>query len=301
MRVVDVLERLGGVADAATLRRMTSRRKVRTAVVRGDIVRDSLGRYALPAAGEALRAANRLSAAVSHASAAAHWGWEMKHLPRQPALTVPRNRKLVPERREGLSVVWADLTVEEVAHRNITAPDRTVIDCAKTMPFDEALAIADSALRHRDVTKERLLELAEAVKGKGRGNCLRVVKSANGKAANPFESVLRAIALDVPGLELQPQLVISEDGFVVRPDLVDENLRLVVEAESFEWHGKRKALKKDCERYNGLALCGWIVLRFSWEHVMFDPEYVAACLRAIASTCRPLRRANLGISGQIPA
>lgn len=48
MDVAQALERLGGVADAATLLAATSRRKVRKAVADGDIVRDGQGRYALP-------------------------------------------------------------------------------------------------------------------------------------------------------------------------------------------------------------------------------------------------------------
>jgi very-short-patch-repair endonuclease len=301
MRVVEVMQRSGGVADARTLRHFASRRKIRTALLRGDIVRDGPGRYALPVADDALRAANRLSGVVSHDSAAAYYGWEMKHPPSEPSITVPRNRKLSPERRKGVAVTWARLNPGEIAHGMVTSPGRTVIDCAKTKPFDEALAIADSALRHGNLTKQYLLQLAEQVKGKGRSKCLRVAREASGKPANPFESVLRAISFDIPGLNLKPQLVIDEDGLAPRPDLVDEELRVVVEAESFEWHGRRKALKRDCERYNALALRGWLVIRFSWEHVMFEPEYVTACLRAIVAAKRPRRRANTGVPGQIPA
>ena len=108
MRVVHVLERLGGVADRATLLRLTSRAKLDAALRVGDIVRDSRGRYALPAADQAVRAANALSATVSHGSAAAHWGWEMKEPPHQPSITVPRNRNVAAERRVELSVRWAD-------------------------------------------------------------------------------------------------------------------------------------------------------------------------------------------------
>lgn len=168
----------------------------------------------------------------------------------------------------------------------LTSQGRTVIDCAKTMPFDQALAIADSALRHRNITPRRLLQLAEAVPGRGRTACLRVAGEANGKAANPFESVLRAISLDISGLDLRPQ--------------VDESLRLVVEADSFEWHGKRKALKRDCERYNALVLVGWTVLRFSWEHVMFEPSYVDRCLRASVHALS-FKRAIARRTAQIPA
>ena len=34
-----------------------------------------------------------------------------------------------------------------------TSKVRTVLDCAAELPFDEALAVADSALRHGDVTR----------------------------------------------------------------------------------------------------------------------------------------------------
>jgi very-short-patch-repair endonuclease len=112
-----------------------------------------------------------------------------------------------------------------------------------------------------------------------------VVREASGLAENPFESVLRAIALDVPGLHLQPQVVVAEGGWAGRPDLVDTERRLVVEAESFELHGRRAALKRDCERYTALTLLWWTVLRFAWEHVMFEPAYVAGCLR-VASVGR---------------
>ena len=124
-----------------------------------------------------------------------------------------------------------------------------------------------------------MLTLAERVATTGRHQCLRVAREASRRAANPFESVLRAIALDVPGLNLRPQVVIEEDGFRGRPDLVDIGNRVVVEAESFEFHGRRIGLRRDCERYNALALRGWLVLRFSWEHVMHEPAYVADCLR----------------------
>ncbi|MGH3425613.1 MAG: endonuclease domain-containing protein, partial [Nocardioidaceae bacterium] len=181
---------------------------------------------------------------------------------------------------------------DEVRDGRVTASGRTVIDCAKTMPFDEALAVADSAIRHRDMSKTRLCELAEQVPSIGRAACLRVAAEADGRAANPFESVLRAIALDVPGLDLVPQVAIGDGGLVVQPDLVDVRRGIVLEADSFEFHGRRKALKRDCERYNALVCRGWIVLRFAWEHVMFEPDYVAAALRAV-SVARPRRRATL--------
>lgn len=277
MRADRALERLGGVADVAALRRLTSRARIRVAVRRGRIVRDGRGRYSLPGVDEALRAANRLSGVLAEDSAAQYYGWEMKHRPASPCIAVPRNRKLTPERREGLRVRYRNVdrsTVRGMA----TGPVETVLWCAARMPFDEALAIADSALRHRAVTPAQLQHAALQMPQRYRERCLRVAHEANGLAANVFESVLRAIARDVPGLDVEPQRWVQRIG---RPDLRDRRLRLIVEAESFEFHGKRLALTHDCERYNAFVIAGWFVLRFAWEHVMFRPDYVRRTLVAM--------------------
>ena len=286
MRADRALERLGGVADTATLLRLTTRARLRVAVLRGRVVRDARGRYSLPGVDEAVRAAHRLSGLLAEDSAAQYLGWEMKHPPKSPCVVVPRNRKVAEERRAGLRVRYR--SHEAGAVRGIaTGPVEAVMWCAARMPFDEALAIADSALRHGDVTREQLLGAAEQMADQHRARCRRVAEHADGRAANPFESVLRAIALDVPGLAVEPQRWVGQ----MRPDLVDATLGLVVEAESFEFHGRRKALRRDCERYNALVVVGWMVVRFAWEHVMVRPEYVRRVLEdAVAELNRPPRQ-----------
>ena len=152
--------------------------------------------------------------------------------------------------------------------------------CGRRLPFDEALAVADSALRD-GFPVARLHALAAAARGPGSARLRRVAAHADGRSDNPFESVLRAIAIDVPGLEVEPQVRIAgELGLSVRADLVDRRLRIVIEADSFEWHGDRTALRRDARRYDLLVANGWTVLRFSWEDVMHDPDFVRAVLQA---------------------
>ena len=156
------------------------------------------------------------------------------------------------------------------------------------LPFDEALAIADSALR---AGERAALALAVAeVHGPGRAQAQRVGAEASGKAANPFESVLRAIALDVPGLSVRPQVLITTTDPWCCPDLVDTDLQVALEADSFEWHGGRSALARDARRYNLLIVDGWLVLRFAWEDVMFDPDYVRRVLMAVVDLRMRRRR-----------
>lgn len=287
--VVEMLERAGGVLDARRLVAFTSRRKVRTAVRRGEIVRDARGRYALPGAEEARRAAHRLNGVLTGKSAAQHYGWAMKTRPTRPEVTVPRNRKVSAERRAGVDLRWRDIPAEDELH-GVLRPGPAVIDCARREPFDEALSIADSAIRAGDVTQDELVRLADEVPSTGRAQAQRVARCASGKAANPFESALRAIGEDVADLHLEPQVDLVDDGrWLGRPDLVDERLRLVVEAESFQFHGRRRELERDCARYNAIVLAGWRVLRFSWEQVMFSPGYVRACLEAAVALPPPVR------------
>jgi hypothetical protein len=61
----------------------------------------------------------------------------------------------------------------------------------RALPFDEALAIVDSALRETDFTPEGVALLASTIKGRGAVTAQRVAMEATGKAANAFESVAR--------------------------------------------------------------------------------------------------------------
>jgi very-short-patch-repair endonuclease len=157
----------------------------------------------------------------------------------------------------------------------VTTRVQTVIDCARTLPFDEALSVADSALREGVVRRAQLLAAAASSPRSGRPQALRVAHAADHRADNPFESCLRAIALDVPRLDVQPQLVVAGIG---RADLGDRRLRLLIEADSHEFHAEAAAFRLDIRRYTEMVRAGWVVVRFCWEDVMQHPERVHAVL-----------------------
>ena len=276
MDVVEALIRCGGIADGSSLRAASSPKRLRSAVRRREVVRLGRNRYALPTAQAALRAAARLHGVVSHLSAAAYYGWEVRLPPELPDVAVPRGRKVSTQRRAGVNL--HRLRSLDVTGP-VTSPVQTVIDCARDLPFDEALTVADSALRHGAVTSAGLKEAAARVKGAGAARVRRVAAHADGRAANPFESVLRALALDC-GLEVLPQEPVVFGDAVLHPDLVDRGRRLVIEADSWSFHADREAHARDCFRYNALVLAGWRVLRFTWEQVMLSPAYVRWALRS---------------------
>jgi very-short-patch-repair endonuclease len=272
------LTRQGGVAEHAELVAAGSRRSLAQALAAGQVVRDARGRYAFPTADEGRRAARRLNGVASHLTAAAHWGWAVKTGPDQPWVTVPRNRNVSPGDQRSVHVSWRRLDALDVIDGWVTEPVRTVVDCAATLPFDDALAVADSALRAGDLTATELSQAAGAHPARGRARVARVARHACADAANPFESVLRAICLDVPGLSVAPQVEIADETFHARVDLADVRLRIVAEADSFAFHGAREQLRRDCWRYDELVARGWVVLRFAWEQVMFAPDWVRSIL-----------------------
>lgn len=268
MDVTAALRRLGGLADRRSLRTLVTRRELDRGLRKGEVLRVTHNVYALPVAGEAAIAARRVRGVVSHLSAALAWGWKVKTVPVIPTVTVARNRH--PGEDETVDVRYAPLTAEDVV-RGRTSRVRTALDCARSLPFDQALAVLDSALRSRKVTREELLAAAEQGPRTGREKALRVIRLASAAAANPFESVLRAIAVEVPGLHVMAQ---GPVGPLWHADVADLELRIAVEAESFEFHALPEAFRDDVRRYTEMIRLGWLVVRFVWEDVMHRPEYV---------------------------
>ncbi len=293
MQVEEVLAELGGAATRAELLARVPEGALRRAVAAGSVERPARGRYRLPArpwsedrisprevAEAGHHAALEVSGTAILLSAAAHWGWATKWVPTRPQVAVPRGRKVPARTRRAIDVRWRAVTNRDRDDGWVTDRVRTAMDCAVLLPADEGLAVLDSALREGRVDRDELGLAAAALPRQHRVRVTRLVEMASGEAANPFESVLRWIVSDTPGLCARPQVSISDDGGRIgRVDLADEELCLVLEADSFEWHGNREALEKDCIRYDRLVAEGWLVLRFSWDRVMNHQEWVRHIVR----------------------
>jgi hypothetical protein len=267
VEIDELIYRSGGVAGYRTLAMAFPRGHIEAALRAERIVRIGRGCYALPGGDEAARAARALTGVLSVTSAALHWGWQVKSPPKQPHVTVPRHRTVVAHRRRGVALHFADVEVDGIA----TSPVQTVLDCARHLPFDEALAVADSALRSGLVGPTELATAAVGSPRSGRARAIKVAQCADKRADNPFESVVRAISYEYPGLQLIPQVTVAGLG---RPDLYDRHLGLVVECDSFQFHSGRSAVVHDVERYNACTQLSLSLLRFAWEHAMLRQDYV---------------------------
>lgn len=273
--VVEVLQRRGGSATFGQLRAVVSLRAIRTALARGLITRIAKGVYALPPATDPFAAAHAQGGLVSHLSAAVVHGFAVLELPDKPQVTVPRGQH---QRRSPLPcrLYWADRVPSD---GRCTGKLRTVLDCARTFPFAAGLVVADSALRLGVIDRSQLAIAAGELTGPGSRRARRVAAAADGRSESPLESVLRALLIEAGIRGFEPQVVIRDGVFSARVDLGHRELLLALEADSFAFHGSRAALVRDCRRHTNLTIRGWRVLRFSWEDVMFNPEWVVEAVR----------------------
>ncbi len=276
MDPVEALHELGGVGPFGELIALTTRAEITAAMDQGLIHKPRHDRYCLADADLLRRAVALTGGTASHLSAAQEFGWKLKHQPLKPCLTLPRSAR---KPRGSYELHWADLSDREI-RRHVTSRTRTVMDCARTYPFDVALSVADSALREGILDQDDLLLAAARSPRTGRAKALRVASEASHLRANPFETCLYVIASTVPGLSVVPQGEVPGVGFV---DLLDRHLGIVIEAESLEHHWSKAGLQRDVDRYTTAARLGLTVLRFTWTDVMFQPDDVA---EAIADVVR---------------
>jgi hypothetical protein len=256
------------------------------AIAAGLLVHAGRGTYSLPGIQSDYLEAVRVNGYLSHASAAEAWGLDLISPPSVPHIAVPHNRP-APHIKAVLHRIRSDELVE-TAHNPwpVTTIERTLVDCARTMPFADALAIADSALRRRLVDWHVLTRLAEDVRGPGASAVRRALLAADGRSASIGESLTRAAALDagLPPPELQYKLQLP-GGRLAYLDLAWRRyggrvVRLGVEFDGRSSHGSDGAFVADRRRRNRIETIGWGLLEITMIHVRREYTQTGALILA---------------------
>jgi len=92
-----------------------------------------------------------------------------------------------------------------------------------------------------------------------------------------FARLCRRLALPTP--VFQHELIVG--GRRRRLDFAYPALRIAVEVDGFAGRTDRRVLQEDRHRQNDLVQAGWRVIRFTWQDVLYRPDYVASCLAAV--------------------
>ncbi|WP_020388155.1 DUF559 domain-containing protein [Kribbella catacumbae] len=255
----------------------SSRRELASAVQSGAVERLARGLYTLPVRPTDEAVAIAYDGVVSHLSAAVAWGLPVLARPDKPHITVPRKRR--PKKGPPAVVHWAPIARDDLRER-VTSVLRTVLDCTRILPFDEALAVADGALAKGLMGQEEFARAADAMRGPGRPNARRVAANMHAGSASFLESMLRALLLTEQIEGFEPQVEVETESFPVRVDLGHRAARVALEAEGYAFHGSSGDFAADCRRYDELVAIGWIVLRFTYQQVLAEQNCVVRMVRA---------------------
>lgn len=85
--------------------------------------------------------------------------------------------------------------------------------------------------------------------------------------------------LGVP--EPETQYEIHTSGRTFDAGFCWPGLRLIVEADSWRWHGGKLKVESDRDRDQLLAIAGWIVVHFTRNQIKLEPERTGERLRAL--------------------
>ncbi len=164
-----------------------------------------------------------------------------------------------------------------------TSTIRTIIDLARDGASVVQLeAAVDSAIRFRAATVDVILERLAGMAGTGRwglGRLYSVMSSSGGHTVleRRFIELVQRARLPTP----TPQVVHRHDGrHVARVDFAFVDHGVVVEVSGGRGHSSPSERAKDARRRNDLQRLGQLVLEFTFEQVIHDPQMVVNVLRS---------------------
>jgi very-short-patch-repair endonuclease len=222
----------------------------------------------------------------SHHSAALIHGLDLFKQPPGEVVTLTCQPPRKSRSRATAGVIFhvAELPPEHVTRKYgtiVTSAARTVIDLARTLPFMEAVVVADSALRAERTSKAELERVVDACSRWPKiGQARHVVAFSDGRAESALESCAR-VTFDNFGLEPpQTQVTIRGPGFVFRADFCWATSKTIAEADGLAKYVDRDDLLAQLRRDRLLRDAGYKVVHFTWRELLETPEVVVARIRA---------------------
>lgn len=266
MTLEQVLRSSGGVArTGALLERGVGEREIERSIGEGRVLRVRRGVLALPDAPPEFVHALTAGARLTCVSAAVHYGlWCIR-----PASELHLSRS-------GRSVRGC------VNHRGRTVPAHSrlplvgladvLVHVLQCRPPEESVPMVECALRRGDTVAAFL---DARLPGARNGRARAALTSVDLTGESGIEVVARLL-LRGAGLGVRSQVRIIGVG---RVDFLVEDF-LIVEIDGAAFHSDRQALRRDRTRNNRTVIAGYIVLRFCYEDVMFQPNQVLTMVLA---------------------
>jgi hypothetical protein len=217
------------------------------------------------------------AAVFSHITAAVLHGWPVWHLD-LGRVHVTRSRRAGGRCGHRVHVRAAPLRPDEVVVVDglpVTAPARTVVDVGRSAPFEEAVVVADAALRSGMVTPDELVDAVDrAGRRRGAPAARRVVAFADGRSESVGESRSRVAIhrAELPAPMLQWAVLDPRGRLLGRTDFGWPALRTVGEFDGLVKYGillrpgetATDAVLAEKRREDAVRAEGFAVVRWAW-------------------------------------
>jgi very-short-patch-repair endonuclease len=178
-----------------------------------------------------------------------------------------------------------------------TSPTRTVVDCAAALgedPLEDLLLAADASRSLNRVRLEELLKDRAGQPGIGRLRRLITDDPVETRSRNERRMAKICRLHGIPLPIANHRIDLGDRTFVA--DFCWPELRLIVEADSWRWHGGRGATERDKDRDQLLSIAGWQVVHFTRDQIKHHPDEVGRRLWALVRRATAASAASAGSS-----
>ncbi|WP_369045110.1 type IV toxin-antitoxin system AbiEi family antitoxin domain-containing protein [Sinomonas sp. P10A9] len=173
----------------------------------------------------------------------------------------------------------------------VTTVVRTLVDCFRFLPHEQALVIGDSALHHGLASAKVIRDAMMEAPDRGRRRALAVLHALEGRTESPGESrtraLLRRLGFADPVIQLE---LITAEG-VYRADFAWVELKIIIEFDGegkyMDYEPTASVLLAERRRETLLMEQGWTFVRLRWSDLE-KPEEVRR--RIESALARAVRR-----------
>ncbi len=213
-------------------------------------------------------------AVLSHHSAAALWGIRPTSRTRID-VTIPRTLHTNAYLRPHCAVLGPDETTIRDGIP-VTTPARTLLDLAATLRYRQLERAIHEAERLR-LTSPTAVQPSPG--RRGATHLRTLLLNARSPTRSEFEAEFLTFVdtFDLP----KPQTNVVIEGKEV--DAAWQRQKLIVELDTYTFHGTRQAFEEDRQRDRRLTAAGWRVIRITADDLRHRPHEVAAQIRALLS------------------
>ncbi|AFU03538.1 hypothetical protein [Nocardia brasiliensis] len=244
---------------------------------------------------DAVASVAALGTAISHQSAAVVYGAPLWRVPLDK-VHVTRDRRTGGRVKSDVKIHCVPLdAVAEVDGLLVTTPARTVVDLARTLPFESAVVTGDVLLRDFGLSDDELaVELEQAKSRSGIAAAKRVIAFLDGRTESAGESRSRVLLArsGLPEPTSQGNVFDGDGKFLGRVDFYFEGTGVLCEFDGRVKYGRLLRPGQDAGdvvfaekvREDAMRACGFQLVRWTWSDL--DSDQVAGRVRAALARAR---------------